>query len=473
MKLFWAAAPVAAVLILALGLSGIGWGTAVLMVTTGLALLGALRSSRFAWAAFVASLTMSGLSIGLMGQNVLPEHVFLALLLTHALRKQPVTTVRSTLILGKEKYRPSLVLGVVLIVTWLLVTLIFSTFNSPSPNSSLRLLAWLCLNLIALFIVRGMLRDSVRMVSDALVTSVCVFGIYVCGWLVANVTGLTNVFVEADYASKTFRLKGLMLEPNLLAGLALLLLCVAFAYREAIGPRIFWIGACVLAFGIFITYTRAAWIVLFVVLAHAIWTAGIRHRLLVILGLGTAVVVIGLLISDMSMSAGSITDTILRRFDSLFDFDSGTGAYRFRTWEIAWQEIHMDGWFHGHGYNSFSQSHDALDTSDGTLYLSLLWLALVYDGGLLAFGLFTCAFLLIWANAKIGSNWFFIAFVIISTSTNPTWFMFPWVFAALLLPKVRNATVSTSPGSQVRYYLPAKEVAPVGVPTTPPLRSRP
>lgn len=469
MKLFWAAAPLAAVLILTLGLSGVGWGTAVLVVLTVLALLGALCFPRFAWAAFVASLTMSGLSIGLMGQHVLPEHVFLAVLLSHALRKQPASPIGTAGIIGREEYRPSLVLGVVLIVTWLLTTLIFSAFNSPSPTSSLRLLAWLSLNLIALFIVRSMLRDSVRMVSDALVACVCVIAIYVCGWISANITGTTNIFVEADYASQTFRLKGLMLEPNLLAGLALLLLCVGFAYREAIQPRIFWIAACVLSFGIFITYTRAAWIVLFFVLAQAIWTGGIRYRLLVIFGLGTAVVVIGLLISDMSMSAGSITDTILRRFESLFDFDSGTGAYRFRTWEIAWQEINMDGWFHGHGYNSFSQSHDALDTSDGTLYLSLFWLALVYDGGLLSFGLFTCAFLLIWANARVGSNWFFIAFVIISTSTNPTWFMFPWVFAALLLPNFRNATVISSPGGQLRYDLPSGEVAS----TSPPVRLRP
>lgn len=434
MKIIWPALPFCAALILSLGLLGVPWPTAIAIVILITAALMALWSIRVSWSLLVVSLTMSGFGISIFGQNLLLEHVFMIILLSHSLRKKDRFARQETEI-RIEKFQPRLVVGAVAIVSWFVTLGLYSTFNSPSAASSLKLLAWLLMNILALLVVRSLFANTVQLVTDALRACMVIFPVYIAGWIIANVTSTSNIFVEADYASQTFRLKGLMLEPNLLAGLALLLLCVAYAFtnQKEISPRLFWMSAIILSFSIFITYTRAAWLVLFVVLARAVWTSNIRHRLPVIMGLAATAIIVGLLISNLETSTGAITDTIFRRFESLLDFTSGTGAYRFRTWEIAWREIGMDGWFYGHGYNSFSQSHDALDTSDGTLYLSLLWLALIYDGGLLAFAFFVVAFCMLWATARSGSFWFFASFIVISTSTNPTWYMFPWLLAGVLV----------------------------------------
>ncbi|MFE8884425.1 O-antigen ligase family protein [Pseudarthrobacter enclensis] len=389
---------------------------------------------------------MSGLSMGMSGLTVLPEHIFLVALVSHSLAKTPGRLKQKSLVSPTPS--PHLMLAGTFILCWLLTVAAFSLFNSPSPMSSLRLLVWLSINVIALLVVKFLEVETAQLVGDALRACTVVFPLYIAAWAAANATGVRNIFVEADYASATFRLKGLMLEPNLLAGLALLMLCVAFSYRDQLNRSLFLASAAVLTFAIFVTYTRAAWVVLFFVIAHSIWSSKLRHKILFIFSFTVLTATLALLFADGgSIQAGSIVDTIRSRFESLTNFESGTGAYRFRIWSIAIEEINEDGWFFGHGYNAFAQSHSAADTSDGTLYLSLLWLALVYDGGLIAFMLFTGAFLLLWTKSKAGSIWFYVAFITLSTSTNPIWYMFPWVFAVLLVPS--EASLPSGPRDAV------------------------
>lgn len=392
-------------------------------------------SIRFSWICFVASLMMSGLSVQILGFGLLPEHAFMVILLCHGAR---IGFRRTRLSRSSSSGTINIKMTVagILIVSWFLVLAAFSALNAPSPDQSLRLMAWVALNLLAVFVVTSARNKHPSLVSDGLKTSLAVMLVFITGWLVANATSTPNIFVEADYASSTYRLKGLMLEPNLLAAVSLLWLCIGYIYQHEMPKITYWLAIAVLSFGIFMTYTRAAWIVLILLVARLAWTGAAKQRGLVFCAFLIVVPLLALVISGgISYSSASILDTIQMRFESLLDFQSGTGAYRTRTWEVAWKEIQLDGWWTGHGYNSFSQTHFSNETSDGTLYLGLLWLSLIYDGGLLAFIAFTAAFLTLWLNSRSGSTWFFVAFIILSTSTNPTWFMFPWALAALSITR--------------------------------------
>lgn len=406
----------------------------------------AAYSFRFAWICFTASLTMSGLSYQLFGQGVLPEQVLLLILIFHAVKSRRLH--RGLTIASRLVWRPQLCVAAILVTAWLLVIASFSAFSAPAPDQSLRLVVWVVINVVAVFAVRRIAENPMQLVKDSLTTTNVMLVVFILGWIIANMGSSVNIFVEADYASSTYRLKGLMLEPNLLAALALTWLCVGYVFRTSIGNRIYWSSISIMSFGIFMTYTRAAWVILLALVACALWTTMRRHRGLLISALMASLPIVGLLVfNDVEGSTGSIGDTIQARFSSLFDFQSGTGAYRTRTWEIALQDILRDGWWTGHGYNSFSQSHFSSETSNGTLYLGLLWLSLIYDGGLLSFLLFVTSMILLWKSSSKDSSWFYIALIILSTSTNPTWFMFPWVMAALLItprePQLRSAPLMT------------------------------
>lgn len=416
-----------------LSIAGLSLGASAVLAAVVSLMAFSFYSFRAAWICFSAAMTMSGISHQFLGLGLLPEQVLLVALLLHAF-KRVMTRGR-----GRASHlhaRTGLGIASLLIGSWLLIVSSYSAFSAPIPSQSLRLVVWVIINVVSIFIVCHLAESPADLVRDGLITTTLMTVLFVFGWLVANLTHSGNSFVEADYASSTYRLKGLMLEPNLLASLSLMWLCVSYAFRKQICARVYWAALVVLSFGIFITYTRAAWIILIFLIVASVWTMTSRNRGLVLAVL-VAFVPLAILVvfGDDGTSTGSISGTIQGRFDSLLDFDSGTGAYRTRTWDLAWQDIKRDGLWYGHGYNSFSQTHFSNETSNGTLYLGLLWLSLIYDGGLLAFSAFVLALLLMWHASVKGSWWLYVALVTLSTSTNPTWFMFPWVLAAILVSK--------------------------------------
>lgn len=436
-----------------LGLATGAWSQSATIATGMTIFIFAVYSFRFAWICFTAALTMSGISYQLFGLTVLPEQVLLTILVVHAVRSQLAIAARPAR-RHKAVSRTRLVVAGLLVVCWLLVLTAFSAFSAPSPSQSLRLVIWVFVNVLAVFVVRCLAQNPALLIKDALKTTNVMLIVFIIGWLAANLSSSINIFVEADYASSTYRLKGLMLEPNLLAALSLTWLCIGFVYRASIGNGLYWSSLAIMSFGIFMTYTRAAWLILLALIVCTLWTTFKAHRGLVVSGCLVVLPFIGFFVFDEATgSTGSIADTIQARFSSILDFETGTGAYRARTWEIAWQDIVRDGWWSGHGYNSFSQSHFSSETSNGTLYLGLLWLSLIYDGGLLSFLLFVSSLFLLWKSSLPHSAWFYVAFIVLSTSTNPTWFMFPWVLAALLIaPRAPQGSVELAQGKSASVF---------------------
>lgn len=402
----------------AAGVAGLVWG---------------LMSHRVAWILYVAAMASSGISIQVLGQTVLPEHVLLIVLICHALfAPRAAEDLKGSARAYKQEAR--LRLALVLLVAWLVLLSVMSAFNASVPEQSLRLIMWLAINVVAAVVVYKSRQDLFRMIRDALSTMIVLIVIAITGWAFASATSTLNIFVEKDYASETFRMKGLMLEPNLLAAICLLWLCLAYIFHKAITRRLFWCAVIFMSVAIFLTYTRTAWVMLAVLVVAAVIKASSHvSRLFVI----PVVLLITLIAFESASNVGlpqgenSITGTVSDRAEDMFNFATGTGAFRLITWEIAAEEIARDGILFGHGYNAFPQSHENFITGSGQLYLGFFWLALLYDAGLLGFLSFLFAFILIWRSGAKGSYILFLSFIALSISTNPTWYAFPWVLAIL------------------------------------------
>lgn len=437
--LFAASLGAVAFLILLLG-AGIATPVALTLSVGCVILWCSAVSERVAWVIYCAGLSMSGLSIQALGQQILIEHVMLFVLLVQII----LLGRRDAVSIPKRRFL--LTLAASLMVSWFVLIILTSLLNAPAPSESMRLLFWLLLNFVALICVFQMKMSSSKMVRDGAITIIVVAGIYLVAWIYANATSTLTDFVEKDYASSTYRLKGLMLEPNLLAAYYLLFLCVAYAFRQHLSSALYWCVVIASSTIVFATYTRTAWIFIALIIALSLLqqkTAWIKILLV------PFVLLVASLVFSLEAWSGStersIVGTAIGRLEELFDFESGTGGFRMRTWQIAVEEIARDGMLLGHGYNGFTQSHESSITGDGRLYLGLLWLALLYDGGIFAFLLFVTAFVLCWRLAGRKAALFFLAFIAVSTSTNPTWYAFPWVLMALVLREVGGSARLTPP----------------------------
>lgn len=412
--------------------------TVSIVVLSLIALLGALWSKKTAWILYVVSLACSAMQISAGPITLLPEHVLLLPMAIHSLRSNRIGGSQSALNIennrGYSKIIPALAITAML--AWILLTALFSVTRSFDTSQSVRLMIWLSVNILSMMLIASWKIDRVILVSDGLKAMAAVSVLFLITWLAANASDTLTVFVEKDYASQTMRLKGLMLEPNLLASLCLFWICLAYYYRDQLHRRMVVLTSLIMSLVILSTYTRTAVVILLILALVSVYR---RWGPIAVASTGTLVLIAFILYARSSSSVFSGGDSteigavLLGRLDSMFDLDSGTGALRLATSEIAWNEMQQAGWIMGNGYNSFALSHESDITSTGQLYLGFLWLSILYDSGIFGVIFFTFSFILFWKILRFRAWAFCVSFIVVSTTTNPIWYAFPWVLGALLL----------------------------------------
>lgn len=383
------------------------------------------KLARGLWVAFVASLSISGMGINIGGQKVLPEHLMLAVLVIYL-----VFTPRPTGQSGKA--RPVMLVAFISVTAWFASSALVSIVVPPDPGQSIRLLAWMATNLVAFVCVYLVRLPTAVMVSDAIVTCCVLAGCYSLAWVGATISGARSNFVSLDYASSNFRAQGLMLEPNLLASFFVLAGAVAFVYRRHLSPALIVCSLSLFGVIIALTFTRVAWLI-FAVLVIAFYVAQTKNRLRttgIVLSVSVAAMII--LTTGLVPLDNALGSTFQNRLENLFQFDGGTGRFRLQSADLAIADILRSGFPGGHGFNAFPQHYESGITSDGRLYLGILWLVIFYDGGFIAAFFFLTAFFSVWWAAPRGAWIFFLGFAVAASTTNPLWYAFPWAFAALL-----------------------------------------
>jgi hypothetical protein len=364
---------------------------------------------------------------------MLPEHLgllFLALVVLTKLRIGRAVPLRLGAAIGW---------GAGLLTAWWAISFAISMLSALQPAQSVRLLTWILANIIAAGAVCLLRTPVASLIRVGLATATVVAVVDLIGWALSSKAGVLSIFTEQDYASGGFRLQGLGSEPNVMAAYFVLWLCIAYAGSHHLPAGLVWVFTALAGVSVYLTYTRISWL-LFAFVALALALKRLRGSrffltfLVLALAMGVGLVAYVLSLAD-APSGGSGAAALLARLNSLQNLDSGTGALRLSTAAVAVQDLdwHRQ-WLTGFGYNAYPQLHDTGVTSYATPYLALLWLALFYDSGFVGAVPFLLGFLLLWfGTRRVGSAWFFLAFALISTTTNIIWFAFPWVLGALLV----------------------------------------
>jgi hypothetical protein len=396
---------------------------AVLIVIAG------LRSARAAWIAYSIALFCSGLDLELAGFTVLLEHFALIPVAVHALRFSATRVViKRPVGVGA----PLLACGA--FVLWILVSTATSYWSSPDVAQSFKLLAWTAVNLVAAVLVFRLGVRPAKMVHDLLTVLTAHGAILLAIWVYVIASSQPNSFVERDYASQFYRLKGLMLEPNLVAALFVLGACVGLVYEKHLPRRLYPTYLAITGMVVLSTFTRVSGVLVVIVIAVYVWPR-IRTamRVFVIAGL-LIVLVVATGSPTGDPGEPDLASVIAARASSLLDINSGTGAFRARTVDLAVADMDYNGFVVGHGFNAFPQVHESGLTSDGRLYLGLLWLVIFYDGGLVGGAVFLIGIAAVWVSLGLRNGFLFmVAFGLIATTTNPIWYAFPWVLAVVIM----------------------------------------
>lgn len=388
------------------------------------ALVRAVSRPGIAWGLLVLSLGASGLSLTVGPLRILPEHVALAALVLCIRRGTS----------PRETFGRSARLVLSLLAVWLILLAAISLIIAVEPRQSLRLLLWIAINISAMVATYlHPLRTEALVRIGLQVTTIGASAALIV-WVYGNMTGAVSIFLEKDYASDVLRLQGLMQEPNLYAGLLTLWAGVAYVFRGDISRHLLWTFLIVGGLANFATYTRVTWI-LFPVIAMALIVRSAKAALLAPLVLAMAGLLVALPMRlDAASSFGSVVEGATVRIGRMLDFSTGTGALRVLSTEQATTELTDErAWLTGFGFNAYPQRHDEGVTSYAANYLGNLWIALPYDGGLVGAVPFVLALVVFWMRtARRGSTLFVVSFAAIGTTTNPIWFAFPWVLAAII-----------------------------------------
>ncbi|WP_165789088.1 hypothetical protein [Cryobacterium zongtaii] len=373
----------------------------------------------------VATMSMSGLSLSLGSLKLLPEHVLIVVLAV-------TCALTPGLVAGIGAIRKRQFIAIVSVLSWLAVSVAASVANSPDPGQSLKLLAWTAVNLLGLFVAYLHPLPLLTKVRDFVAVTCVLCGFYFLAWAYASATGVSSILVSKDYASNSFRAQGLMLEPNILAGLCVLVAGLAFVYRRHLSNTFLSITLVVLGLTVGATITRVAWVMFAGLLVAFLFKWASFGKRVFLSAVLVGICAIAFQGGFGAGLGGELTETLSARLGSLFQFDGGTGRFRLQSASTAINEIFRAGFPGGLGFNSFPQRHESSLTSTGDLYLGLLWLVIFYDSGFIGGALFLVSFILVWTSSPRSASLFFVTFAAVASTTNPIWYAFPWVLVALI-----------------------------------------
>jgi hypothetical protein len=232
------------------------------------------------------------------------------------------------------------------------------------------------------------------------------------------------------------RLVGLSFETNIFASQIACWLAVMYVMRGQLTPgerRL----VIPLVLAVTLAETRAAWLALIALFLVILW----EHRR----GWSAAIVTCGLM---AAAGAGTLTalapqltttgspDGFWWRLTHILDTTQGTGAYRVGIYRVAIADIDsVHRLLFGAGPNSFSQFHLIDSTGTAAPYLSNVWLAMVYDTGIVGLLLFLAVVLGAISGLHVlgVGRWAVpISLLLCASATNLFWFQYAWVCLALV-----------------------------------------
>ncbi|WP_454778348.1 O-antigen ligase family protein [Georgenia muralis] len=405
-------------------------------------------SVRAAFAVFFLAMLANGVALDVGPATVRVELLALALL------------VLAAVLDGRGTTPPPVRAGAVAmagLAAWWAASFVSSVLVAPEPVRSLFMLLNLTAGVAAYFLVLRLAPHHAALVR----TGTWILGAVSAVSLVLLVAlpPETTPLVASSQGGGLPRVRGLALEPNLMGGLCAGWLAVMVHRRRQLSTRHLLLALPVVI-ALVLTNTRAAWVALAVVLAY--WALTRHGRLLrsppalMVYALGA-----GLLLArwgELRAEPGSL----VWKIENLLNFEIGTGSYRVDTWRLALADLDAaDAWLFGLGVNSYAQRHPVDITGVTEGYVGNLWIAWLYDSGVVGVLGFAVLLLALWARSadRLGALPVFVAVVLTSTSTNGFWMTFPWVFLALAGTPARPAVPVGGTGRVRPGELPRRDPA--------------
>lgn len=397
------------------------------ILLTVVAVIAVLLNERVAWVVYVVGLSLIDFRVPLGVGFALPEHLLFLPVFAHIALKRH----------RQGQALRELAPLIAVFAAWLAASSLATLANSLEVRQSAQVMALVVASFVA-FVALRIGGGAEWRAKWGVAAAAAVAGGSVAAWAVATSSGRWAAIVESDYQSELLRPQWFMSEPNLLASYCVLWFCVMVAWRACMSRIQLWVCGCLLIVPTALTLTRAAFVglVLAVILLYFRSSWGPWK---VAATVGLAVVA---LLASLGTGAGrsDAADSRLlgvgtERLSRIADFESGTGALRSRTWQLALDDIERErSWATGLGTNSFEQRHSFIQSSTGRLYLGNLWLGTYYDGGPVALLSLCGLYVLIWRRTpdRVASSAFFLALAVISIATNPTWFAYSWAAMAVL-----------------------------------------
>ncbi|MHB8958909.1 MAG: O-antigen ligase family protein [Candidatus Limnocylindrales bacterium] len=331
---------------------------------------------------------------------------------------------------------------------YLLANLFSTLLMAIDVASSLRVVLWLSLSFAAYILtiavagrycsVGTLLDDVVAIGTAASAAAVVLYGLAGLG---ISSFGVVLVPYTAGLSAK-----GTFFEANLLGGFAAMTALLATSQllharghkRRRRALLLLCVGMCVTA--AYLSFTRAAWLGLavggLVVLLLSRPPSG-RAQIVVRGGLVVASTVVLLLLTGLGTP-------LLDRVLSLFTDSTGTIAFRSSSYAQALSGIPLDLWF-GLGTNSFGQHFLDPAQYDGRAYLAGLFIATMWDVGLVGMALLLVSFVTLAKTMRqalagvdhtaraqaVGFSAAFVCALVAYQATNGFWFAYNWILIGL------------------------------------------
>lgn len=378
---------------------------------------------RLAWFFYVLTLAANGQGFSVGGAVVRPEQLGLVLLIAVAIGMRRDKSIVQ---------RPGGVRAAfwVPLLLWLLFATIATIYQSPQPAASFYIITWMIVSLGAMLVVLQNMTDKLPLVIVGTYAIGLISSLSILGWLAAPYTAIPFNIASLDPNDGLYRITGLAFEANLMGALTCLWVAVILYWRASLPLHVHVLGYVIALAGI-LTQTRAVWVALVVI----VFLSLLRNSRLAIRNIGVALVAALAAVSVIGANPTGWAQPLLDRASSVFDFSTGTGAFRQRSWAQAFVDIEQyRSLWTGLGVNTFEKRHADAVQAQLSDYLSNAWIVNLYDTGVFGVAALLLALIALWWGTprRIESLGYFVALAITSSLTNSLWFAFPWVFMALL-----------------------------------------
>lgn len=366
---------------------------------------------------YAAMILCTGLSLRLGSLSVGVEFLSLALV--------PLVFRR----LDRRRDARSNVTGWAFALSWVVVAVTSAARHAPDSVASI----WIASHIFSAMLVGiAMTSRDLRPLIDAVLN----VGSLIAAWSIAVYVANTLGIAAPEWmrgVGPDGRLIGFSLETNLFASQCVLILLLGAVTSQLRRARANVLRLGTLSMATLLAGTRAAWVVLALIAALLIVNFVRRWRLAVpVLSAGIPTVAVGTIAFIESTNDGS-TNSLYWRSTHLFETQTGTGAYRLDIYARAIAEIDSPvEWILGFGVNVYGQFHPVDATNSSAEYLSSIWVASLYETGLVGSICMAAVLFFVAARANSWRGWAMLgATLVCATTTNLYWFQYAWVLIAM------------------------------------------